>query len=267
MKYLFIDVEGHQEYNQFSVAEADILEIAAICVNKNFNKEQFFLSKVSPTHCYEGNDTTQSNFILDSRTIEAELPVAALMEKFGKIVPAFPIIIVWNRCTYHLFLKIASQYGIKLPKNKVVVLQELLSMNQPVFENLIGFENAIKRYHVKFDPKLFYSARHNVECLKQLYCSVKFQYKYQCKVKPISKVALIEDPIVTHSSNCHYIVDKNLIQKVKETDAFMGHQRCKHFLNKNLNKQGRIDRLLTMLEKERREKEIENESFLQETSK
>lgn len=232
MKYLFLDVEGHQGNNKLSISEEDILEISAICVDKDFKNEKSFFSMVKPKHMDAVNDRTLSLLRLDRKVLEDALTIEVVMEKFIKTFSKFEVIVVWNRYTYDLFLKAATHNGIKVPDFRVVVIQELLSViDKPVLGEVIEFEKAIIRYHVNFNPKLLHFAKHNVDCLKKLYCSVKFQYKYQCKVEQINEVVMLNNSIVIHSSKCHYVSEDNVIKKAKETDVFYGYPMCKHCIN------------------------------------
>lgn len=144
MKYLFLDMEWNQLNNQFNISEDEILEISAICADEDFKNKKTFFSIVKPEHIEYVNKRTLTFLKLGESVLASSSPIEEVIHKFNKAFPKFNIMVVWNRGTYDLFINAIRQNGITLPRHKVIVLQELLT----VIDNFMGFEKAMKRYKV-----------------------------------------------------------------------------------------------------------------------
>ncbi|KXL52272.1 exonuclease [Anaerotignum neopropionicum] len=227
MKYLFLDMEWNQLNNQFNASEDEILEISAICAGEDFKNEKTFYKIVKPEHIKDVNKRILTFLKLGENVLACALPIYEVLNKFNKTFPEFNILVVWNRHTYDLFINAIGQNGIILPQHKVIVLQELLT----IIDYFMGFEKAMKRYNVKYNPKVLHCSKYDAYYLKELFCTMKFLYKHQCQGDWKNKPVGLKNSDIIHSLKCHYIVGKNSIQASGYEDIFCGYKLCKHCVN------------------------------------
>ncbi|MDD3137743.1 MAG: exonuclease domain-containing protein [Lachnospiraceae bacterium] len=228
MKYLFLDMEWNQLKNKFNVSEEEILEISAICTDKELKNKKTFSKIVRPEHIQDVNKRILSFLKLGENVLADALPIYEVLNKFTRAFPEFNILVVWSRCTYDLFINAIEQNRIVLPQHKVIALQELLT----IIDNFMGFEKAMKTYKIKYNPKLLHCSKHDVFYLKELFCTTKFLYEHQCQgyywnKKPVR----LKSSDVIHSSECHYIQEKSSLQATGYEDIFNGYKLCKHCVN------------------------------------
>lgn len=224
MNYLFLDMEWNQLNNQFNLSEDEILEIAAVYVDKDLINDKTFFKIVKPEHIENVSKKTLTFLRLGINILEVALPIEIIVDKFIKKFSEFDIVVVWNRDTYDLFTNATKLCGITLPKHKVIVLQELLSD----IDQFMGFEAALRRYFVKYKPNLLHCSKYDVTYLKRLFYSIIFQYKQQCKVDSKNKAGRLSNSNIIHNLKCHYIVGKSSFHHSSYVDIFSGYKLCKY---------------------------------------
>lgn len=210
MSYLFIDTVWYQKGAVFCLQDAELLEVNAIWVDGTFREEKRYQWRIRPQAISELEERKLRMLNQTSDVLMQGLSVKEFTEEFLQVFETGMIMIVWGRRTYEVLQQILSVQQTELPQHQMVVLGELLNtIDAYVMLNRFGFEQALKRYHVRYTYVDLHSSEGAAALLKKLYCSAKFYYRQICEIQPDLKPVLLVDSNKIHSANCPHLHRKN----------------------------------------------------------
>lgn len=230
IKYLFLDIEWNSASKTYDNTKDEILEMAFVAFSEDFKIEKKFARIVKPEHIDQVSKETLQLLHLSKKTLEDAKEISIILEKFQKTFQQFEILIVWNKAAYHLLIENMETEKFKLPKHRVVVLQDVLSALSGNNKGKIGFERALKKYGVSYNSKQLHWAKYDVGCLKKLFCSASYQcHKQRILVEDCSMVKS-SNSLVIHNVECHYVayIKEKYQMKANIMDFFNGYALCKH---------------------------------------
>ena len=191
MKYVFLDVEWNQIQNRFDLSEDEIFEIGAVGAEESFQETKDFFHIVKLEKLELVSNEILKILHLQRRTLKEAKPITEILEKLKCTYQQIEILVVWNRYGYEIFQNACKEYGVKVPVERVLVLQEMLSViDSTTNGNLVSIKKMFRRYNISVEERLLHIAKYDTVYLKKLYCTVKFQYMQLCGTKHGSFTAI-----------------------------------------------------------------------------
>ena len=224
---LFIDVEWNQIKDQMECESSEMLQIAAIGFTKRYSGKRKYTRTIRPKHIEKIKACTYKLLKMSPKTLEEAVPMEQVMNEFYQKFPKFQVVIVWSRDAYELLKYNSSAYGYKMPRHRVVVLQELLQDIRPKGKKKMGFQKALHAAGIPHDVKLLHCAKHDVKYLQQLYRAIFQKYEEICEID--RECYSSKKSKVVHNAGCRYaklIAEHNLVKK-QRTEVFYGTNICK----------------------------------------
>lgn len=210
------------------MSEDEILEIAAIGFEDDFSKTEKFFKFIRPERIDLVSDKTIKMLHTNRKILEEARPVKDILRKFQSTYSKAEVLVIWNRQSYEMFCNACKKYYVRFPIERVIVLQELLSDIDSVSQGReVSIRKMFERYHVQFNSQLLHIAKHDVAYLKELFCSVKLQYKKWCDEKDTRHVYKNEFSDVLHGPGCHCIRGRN-VSECSVMEIFQGKKLCRH---------------------------------------
>ena len=114
-------VTEHMEYES-----SEMLQIAAIGFTKTYSAKRKYTRTIRQKHIEKINACTYKLLKMSQKTLEEAVPIEQVMNEFYQKFPKFQVMIVWSRDAYELLKYNSNAYGYKMPRHRVVVLQEIL---------------------------------------------------------------------------------------------------------------------------------------------
>lgn len=233
MSYLFLDIEWQLRKN--NLYASDILEIGAINSYNDFRNEKSFFTFVRPKIGSRVPDQTMKFLSIKPYDLATAPFIHEALKSLLEKIPTFEYLIVWSKATYKLFMVNLEKCSLKLPKHKVIFLQDLVNFAIKT-GNTMGFEKVLDKCGVHHKKKSLHHAGYDAICLKRLYCNLLYQIErkhmeekgYYCVKSTLSNTI--------HSNQCSYakhIQPTNLV-KTSLIETFKGASVCKH-CHKKLN--------------------------------
>lgn len=138
--------------------------------------------------------------------------------------PKFRYAVVWTRDTYDLFLRSAKQAGIKLPKHRVLVLQDIIGFIATSGREKIGFEIALIRAEIPYELAHLHFAKQDVQYLFALYQKMYADYLELTR----EEIAVANEKAkIIHTSECRYAKHiKETARPGVKTLIFRGYRAC-----------------------------------------
>ena len=138
--------------------------------------------------------------------------------------PKFKYIVVWTKDTYDLFIRSAKQAGIKLPRHRVLVLQDIIGLIATSGKKRIGFEMVLTRAEIPYKTANLHFAKQDVQYLFALYKKVYAEYQ---ELTIYESGIVNEKTRIIHTSECRYAkhVEGSAHPGVKAL-VFRGYRAC-----------------------------------------
>lgn len=149
------------------------------------------------------------------------------IEVFKRVNQSFPkykYVVVWTLSTYELFECSMNKAGIKMPRHKVLVLQDILSTVALSKGQNIGFETALLRAEITYEKTYLHCSKHDVKYLCELF---KQMYEEYQELTQGEFSVVNEKSKIIHSPRCRYLQNSSLQVEVdKKSLLFRGYRPC-----------------------------------------
>ncbi len=226
LEYLFLDLEWNQAPGTTGVDGREAIQIGVVAADIKIQKTKIFSKAIRLSDPSLFNEKTE---------IVTHTPVTNIMQgkeedvvltKFAQTFHEYHFLVVWNRDTYDLFLRDMRKNGILIKRHKPVFLQEVLSVITGNGNDLIGFEKALTCAGIKYARNYLHYAKHDADCLYQLYCRCFQQYN---SVTAEERCIANEATRKLHAENCRYVKNMAVERKsiVPKSMIFKGYTVCK----------------------------------------
>lgn len=222
-KYLFIDMEWNQKAGTQDVENREPIEIGLIGTDENLEDKKLFSKFICPEDIDALKDETckmthtNANVLMRAKTLEDVFQRVQL--SFAK----YEYVVVWTMSTYELFVQSMNKAGIKLPRHKVLILQEILGWISIKRGQNLGFETALKKAEISYDPSYLHYSKHDVQYMYELFKKIYFEYT---KFVEEDSCVINERSKIIHSLECRYA--KGAVENVigKKNLIFKGYRPC-----------------------------------------
>lgn len=222
--FLFVDMEWNQKAGTSDISDREPIQIGLIGTNENLEIIKLFSKNI----CLENiNTLTDETCKLVHTNTKAVMQAKTEIEVFKRVNQSFPkykYVVVWTLSTYELFECSMNKAGIKMPRHKVLVLQDILSTVALSKGQNIGFETALLRAEIPYEKAYLHCSKHDVKYLCELF---KQMYKeYQELTQGEFSVVNARSKII-HSPRCRYLKSSSLqIEVNKKSLLFKGYRPC-----------------------------------------
>lgn len=222
-KYLFIDMEWNQKEGTQGIENREPIQIGLIGTDENLEDIKLFSKYISP----EDIGALKAETCKMTHTNEKMLMQAKTLEEvFQRVKLSFSkyeYVVVWTMSTYELFVQSMNKAGIKLPRHKVLILQEVLGWISIKSGQNLGFETALKKAEISYNPSLLHNSKYDVQYMYELFKKIYSEYtelveEEDCVINEKSKII--------HSSECRYAKDKLNNTVGKKNLIFKGYRPC-----------------------------------------
>ena len=146
-----------------------------------------------------------------------------VFENVGKTFTDYRIIVVWTMETYEVFCHSMQLANNKLPKHKVVVLQDVLNLIAMEPGVKVGFETALRREGMEYDKNCLHTAKNDVKYMYELYVRTYESYKcFSCNEEAVINL----NTNVIHDSGCRYAKQAGNKKVADKILVFEGYRLC-----------------------------------------
>ena len=159
-EFLFIDMEWNQKAGTQDVANREPIQIGLIGTDDNLDNIKLFskgirledISTLTEEMCKMVH--TNANVVMKANT------VVEVFERVKMAFPSYKYIVVWTMGTYDLFKQSMEQTGSKMPRHRVVVLQDILNTITMEQGQNLGFETALTRAEISYEKNYLHYSKH-----------------------------------------------------------------------------------------------------------
>lgn len=224
IEFLFIDMEWNQKSGTKDLEGRELIQIGLLGTDACLEETKLFSKGI---RLADVNTLTEETCRITHAGVDTIMRANSLEEVFKRVKMSFPkfkYIVVWTKDTYDLFIRSAKQAGIKLPRHRVLVLQDIIGLIATSDKKKIGFEMVLARAEIPYKTANLHFAKQDVQYLFALYKKMYAEYKELTIYEPgIAN----EKTRIIHTSECRYAkrVKESAHTGVKEL-VFRGYRAC-----------------------------------------
>jgi len=223
-EFLFLDIEWNQRAGTTDIENREPIQIGIIGTDEKLENPKLFSKGIC---LMNSDDLTEETCKLTHATKSVVMNARMEKEIFEKVRQSFRVyhfVVVWTMDTYALFREGMRRSDIKLPRHKVLVLQDILGMIAMEKGKNIGFETALIKAGVSYESKYLHYAKHDVRYLHELF--KKMYLNYEVLTCGEGSVVNQRSKII-HSLNCRYVQNRNIeIEENAKRLLFFGYKPC-----------------------------------------
>lgn len=225
-EFLFVDIEWNQTPGTNGIEDREPIQIGVVATDEELNLKKSFsrAMRLSSEKKYNPDTLALSHSSLNS-VMQANSEEIVL-QKVKMSFPKYKYVVVWTKDTYDLLKRGMDNYGLAMPRHKVVVLQQILMHIASDGINPIGFERALKNADIEYQKNYLHYSKHDVNYLYQLFCNC---YERYTRWTNGEICYLNQNSHITHTHNCRYI-KSSYVKALNETTKnviFEGNRICK----------------------------------------
>lgn len=223
-EFLFVDIEWNQKAGTTDIQNREPIQIGVIGTNESMDCEKFFSKGICLDDIEALTEATCKLTHTCKMNVMQGKTEKEIFHKLNQSFESYKYIIVWARDTYELFIRGMKRAGLTMPKHSVIVLQEILSIIAVGKGKIIGFETALRKARIAYQPHYLHYAKHDVKYLVELY---KWAYlKYIMLTKDESNVINAKSKII-HREDCRYVKSQSIAaERSKKGLLFYGYRPC-----------------------------------------
>lgn len=197
VEYLFIDMEWNQKAGTQDVANREPIQIGLIGANEHLDEVKRF-----------------------GKSIRLDDVFKRVKESFQ----AYKYVVVWTMGTYDLFKQSMERAGIKMPRHKVLVLQDILNLITMAKGKMLGFETALIRAKIPYEKAYLHYSKNDVQYLYELFKKVYADYQ---KLTEDEECIVNKTSRVIHLPGCRYVCySDNNVGIGEKSLIFKGYRPC-----------------------------------------
>lgn len=224
---LFLDVEWNQITEETDYVKNEILQMAVIGCSFDYLKKMRMAKMIKPHDVDAITQTTYKLLGISKVAIENAKPAEVVFDNFLRTFEGFKVVVVWNIDSYNLFKNQAESLGFKLPKHKVVELQDVIFTLVKGIKNKPGFEKCLQMAGVSYNGNMLHHAKNDVEYLYLLYRYVEARLDDIVELSEVPVFSSVNSNVI-HGEGCRYlkqVSEKNLVKR-NFKDVFAGACEC-----------------------------------------
>lgn len=226
MKYLFLDLVWSQE-GGFEAKENQVLELAVACFSEDFACQRRFARMVKPTDIYGISERTYQFLNISKKSLMEEDTIDVILDEFSQKFPYYEVIVVWNENTYKLFLEKCCNNHIRLPKHRVLVLQDIIASIDSK-KCIYSMKRYMKKCGIHYKMDRFNYSKYDVERMRLLFLEIRKQYFNYLK-GTTRKYYRSSSSNIIHVKSCHFmkrmLPEKRVL--VEGRELLEGYSVCK----------------------------------------
>lgn len=225
-EYLFIDIEWNQKAGTSDVENREPIQIGIIAADENLECQKLFSKSI---RLNDVETLTEKTCKMAHVNKESVMQAKTEKEVFDKVKQSFPFykyVVVWTMSAYEVFQAGAQRTNVKMPRHKVLVLQDILNLIAMNRGEQLGFEMALMKAGISYEPNYLHYSKHDVRYLHELFKCMYF--KYAVITEGESSIVNARTKII-HSPDCRYVKDKNYetVTNAKRL-LFCGYRTCRY---------------------------------------
>ena len=223
-EYLFLDMEWNQTRGTTDLANREPVQIGIIGTDEHLVQKKLFskgirvadVTNITEITCELTHATKE--MIMKAKTEEK------ILDRVRQTFQSYRYVVVWTRDTYELFRAGMERVNIRMPRHKVVVLQDVLRVIATADGNAMSFETALIKAEIPYEPVWLHYAKHDVQYLYMLF---KTMYEQYATLTDQEFCAVTERSRVVHIPSCRYVIPGQ-VEMVKEAKRllFSGYRPC-----------------------------------------
>ena len=252
-EFLFIDMEWNQKAGTSDISNREPIQIGLIGTNENLENIKLFSKNI---RLEDVNTLTDETCKLVHTNAKAVMQAKTEMEVFERVNQSFSkykYVVVWTLSTYELFKQSIDKAGIKMPRHRVLVLQDILGLVALPKGKNIGFETALIRAEIPYEKTYLHCSKHDVKYLCELF---KQMYEEYQELTQGEFSVVNEKTKIIHSPRCRYLQNSSLeVDTDKKALLFRGYRPCICCGNKSVWR--RLDWQLISRPKSNKHREID----------
>ena len=223
IEFLFVDMEWNQKLGTKDLKGREPIQIGLLGTDANLEEKKLFSKGI---RLEDINTLTEETCRTAHACADMVMRANKLEEVFKRVKMSFPkykYVVVWNEETYSLFIRSSKQAGIMLPRHRVLVLQDIIGLITTSGKKKIGFETALTRADIPYNPAYLHFAKHDVQYLLALYKKMYANYQ---ELTSNENASVNKKTRIMHTSECRYVkkINANLGDKAM---VFRGYRACK----------------------------------------
>lgn len=224
--YLFLDMEWNQKEGTTELENREPIQIAIIETDEELECKKTFSRGI----CLKDGDTLTEKTCklvgVSKKSVMQGKTEEEILEKVSLLFPEYKYIVVWTRDTYELFKAGMERAEIRMPKHKVIVLQDIVNLIAMDEGKNIGFESALIKGGIAYDFQKLHCSKHDVRYLYELFKKLYFKYIDLTK----EEIIMINFKTkILHSIDCKYAQGKTLEKEINmKSLLFFGYRPCLH---------------------------------------
>ena len=224
IEFLFIDMEWNQKLGTKDLEGREPIQIGLLGADANLEEKKLFSKGI---RLADVNTLTEETCKITHTGVDTVMRANTLEEVFKRVKMSFPkykYVVVWNKDTYDLFIRSSKQASIKLPRHRVLVLQDIIGLIATSGKKKIGFETVLTRAEIPYNPAYLHFAKHDVQYLFALYKRMYADYQ---ELTRDENAAVNEKTRIIHTSECRYVKnDKGSVHPGVKAMVFRGYRAC-----------------------------------------
>lgn len=225
-EYVFVDIEWNQTPGTIDLESREPIQIGVLATDENMNIKKTFSKaiRLSNQDCYNQDAFSLTRLKLNSvmQTNSEE----TVLQKFKMSFPRYKYVVVWTNETYKLLRIGMDKYGLKMPKHRVVIFQQIIMHIAGNGVKPIGFELALKNEKIEYKKNYLHCSKHDVNYMYQLFCKCYDKYIIWTNHE---YCYLNKRTHIVHTNKCRYIRinQKSNLNKTTKEVIFWGNRICK----------------------------------------
>lgn len=224
IEFLFIDMEWNQKSGTKDLEGREPIQIGLLGADACLEETKLFSKGIRLTDI---NTLTEETCRITHAGVDTIMRANSLEEVFKRVKKSFPkfkYVVVWTKDTYDLFIRSAKQAEVKLPKHRVLILQDIIGLIATSSKKKIGFETVLAKAEIQYNPAYLHFSKHDVQYLFALY--IKIYEDYQ-ELTIYESGIVNEKTRIIHTSECRYAkhVEGSAHPGVKAL-VFRGYRAC-----------------------------------------
>ena len=224
IEFLFIDMEWNQKSGTKDLEGKEPIQIGLLGADACLEETKLFSKGI---RLADVNTLTEETCRITHASVDTIMRANSPEEVFKRVKMSFPkfkYIVVWTKDTYDLFICSAKQSGIKLPRHRVLVLQDIIGLIAVPDNKKIGFETVLTKAEIQYNPAYLHFSKHDVQYLFALYKKMYAEYQ---ELTIYESGVVNEKTRIIHTSECRYAkhVKGSAHPGVKEL-VFRGYRVC-----------------------------------------
>lgn len=223
-EFLFVDMEWNQKVGTQDVANREPIQIGLIGTDDNLDNIKLFSKSMRLDDVGTLTEETCKMAHTNPTSIMQASTVAEVFKRVKMSFPNYKYVVVWTLSTYDLFQQSMERVGIKIPRHRVVVLQDILNLITMAKGQNIGFETALIRAEVPYEKSYLHYSKHDVRYMYELFKKIYGDYQ---KLTETDISVVNKKSRILHSSGCRYVKHCSSNASVGEKALiFKGYRPC-----------------------------------------